>query len=133
MDDVLTRLPDIAVAEYRASGSPATASSVWYTHLVDFLNETFPYDDGVWLNVERPFASGNVLQSDGFLAALLDFKVRGVNEVHRLSESHASWLGRLAVLSQFSWESPVPKEQWQALHRLVDEFNNRYAEIHSLD
>lgn len=92
--DVLKRLPDIAVAKYRERGSPATESSFWYTQLVCFLNGIFPYDDGVWLHCERPFASEHVLQSDGFLSVLLDFEARGAKEVNRLSESHASWLTR---------------------------------------
>src|SRR5262245_48056055 len=72
VDDLLKRLPDMAVAEYRESDSPAAESSWWYTQLVCFLNETFSDDGGVWLNIERPFASRTVSQSDGFLAALLD-------------------------------------------------------------
>jgi hypothetical protein len=109
VDDLLERLPDIAVAEYQESGSPAAESSFWYTQLVGFLNETFPDDDGVWINIERPFASRTVLQSDGFLSALLDLEASGVKEVHRLSEQHAGWLGRLAVLSRLTWDPPVPK------------------------
>jgi hypothetical protein len=75
--DLLKRLPDIAVAEYRESGSPAMESSCWYTELIEFLNETFPADDGVWMNFERPLASRRVVQSDGFLSVLLDFEVIG--------------------------------------------------------
>jgi hypothetical protein len=130
---VLKRLPAIAVAEYRASGSPATKSSVWYTQLIEFLNETFPSDDGVWINFERPLASRRVVPSNGFLSVLLDFEASGVKEVSHLSEPHASWLGRVAVLSRQVWEPSTPTERWQALHRLVEGFNNRYVEIYSLD
>jgi hypothetical protein len=132
--DLLKRLPDIAVAEYRESGSPAVESSFWYTQLMCFLNEdAFPYGDGVWINFEGPIASGRVVQRDGFLSTLLDFEASGVKEVSHLSDPHANWLGRLAVLSRLSWEPPVPQERWQALHRLVEEFNNLYAEFYSLD
>jgi len=133
VEDLLKRLPDIAVAEYRESDSPATEASFWYTHLMCFLNETFPNGDGIWLNIERPFASGLVLQSDGFLSALLHAEASSVKEVYSLSEQHAGWLGRLAVLSKLTWDPPVPREQWQVLHRLVTEFNERYTEIYSLD
>jgi hypothetical protein len=131
--DLLKRLPDIAVAEYRESGSPATESSFWYTQLIEFLNETFPSDDGVWINFERPLASRRVVQSDGFLSVLLDFEASGVKEVSHLSDPHTNWLGRLAVLSGQVWEPSSPRENWQALHRLVEEFNDRYSAIGSLD
>jgi hypothetical protein len=129
--DLLNRLPAIAVTEYRESGSPATELSVWYTQLIAFLNDTFPSDDGVWINVERPLASRRVLQSDGFLSVLLGFEASGVKEVSHLSDLHASWLGRLAVLSRQVWEPSSPREQWQALHQLVEEFNDRYSDTHS--
>jgi hypothetical protein len=131
--DVLRRLPDIAVAEYRERGSPATETSFWHTQLIGFLNDTFPSDDGVWINFERPLARGNVLQTDGFLSVLLAFEASGVKEVSHLSDLDANWLGRLAVLSRQVWEPSSPRELWQALHRLVEEFNDRYSEIYSLD
>jgi hypothetical protein len=131
--DLLKRLPAIAVAEYRESGSPATESSFWYTQLIEFLNETFPSDDGVWMNFERPLAGRGVVQSNGFLSALLDFEVSGVKEVSHLSDLDANWIGRLAVLSRQVWEPSIPREQWQALDRLVEAFNDRYSEIYSLD
>jgi hypothetical protein len=130
--DVLKRLPAIAVAEYRESGSPTTESSLWYSQLIEFLNDTFPSNAGVWINGERPMAGRGVVQSDGFLSMLLDFEVSGVQDVSQLSDLHAHWLGRLAVLSRQVWEPSTPREQWQALHRLVEEFNDRYAEIGSL-
>jgi hypothetical protein len=123
--DLLKHLPDIAVAEYRESGSHATESSFWYTQFIGFLNDTFPEDDGVWLNFEGPL--------NEFLSALLDFEAKGFKEIGLLSDPHANWLGRLAVLSRLSWGPSVPRERWQALHRLVKEFNNRYSEVHSLD
>src|SRR5262249_4275326 len=119
VDDLLKRLPEMAVAEYRESSSPSAESSWWYTQLVCFLNDTFAGDGGVWLNIERPFANRTLPQSDGFLAALLDVEASGVKEVHRLSEQHAGWLGRLAVLSRLTWDPPVSREQSQALFRLV--------------
>jgi hypothetical protein len=118
VSDLLKRLPDIAVVEYRESGSRATESSVWYTHLIEFLNDTFPYDDGVWLNFEGPLSV--------FLPALLDFEAKGFKEISFLSDSGAIWLGRLAVLSRLSWGPGVPRERWQALHQLVKGFNNSY-------
>jgi hypothetical protein len=130
--DVLKRLPAIAVTEYRERGSSATESSFWYTQLIEFLNETFPSDDGVWLNFERPLASRRVAQHDGFLSVLLAFEVNSVKEVSHLSDVHANWLGRLAVLSRQVWKPSSPREQWQALYRLVAEFNDRYSVINSL-
>jgi hypothetical protein len=130
--DLLKRLPAIAVAEYRDRGSPAIESSVWYTQLIEFLNETFPSDDSVWINFERPLAGRGVVQSDGFLSGLLDFEASGVKDGSQLSDLHAHWLGRLAVLSRQVWEPSSPREQWQALHRLVEEFNDCYSEIYSL-
>jgi hypothetical protein len=127
--DVLKRLPAIAVAEYRERGSPATQSSVWYTQLIEFLNDTFPSDDGVWMNFERPLASRRVVPSDGFLSVLLDVEASGVKEVSHLSDPHANWLGPLAVLSGQVWEPSSPREQWQALHRVVEAFNDRSAAI----
>jgi len=129
---LLRHLPDIAIAEYRESGSPATESSVWYTQLIGFLNDTFPSDDGVWINFERPLARSNVLQSDAFLSVLLEFETSGVKEVSHLSDPYANWLGRLAVLSRYVREPSSPRERWQALHRLVEEFNDRYVAIGSL-
>ena len=131
--NVLRHLPDIAVAEYRESGSPAAASSVWYTQLIAFLNETFPSNDDIWINFERPLARSSVVQSDGFLSMLLDFEASGVKEVSQLSDLQANWLGRLAVLSRQLWQPSIPREQWQALDRLVEAFNDRYSEIYSLD
>jgi hypothetical protein len=131
--NVLKRLPAIAVAEYRESSSPATQSCFWYTQLIEFLNDTFPSDDGVWMNFERPLANSRVVQSDVFLSALLNFEACGVKEVGQLSDPQANWLGRLAVLSRQVWEPSTPREQWQALDRLVEAFNDRYSEINSLD
>jgi len=85
------------------------------------------------MNFERPLGSRRVVQSDEFLSVLLDFEASGVKEVNQLSEPHANWLGRPAVLSTQVWEPSNPRERWQALHRLVEEFNDRYAEIYSLD
>jgi hypothetical protein len=129
---VLKRPPAIAAAEYRERGSPATESTFWYTQLIEFLNETFPSNDGVWITFERPLVSRRVVQSDGFLSILLDFEASGVKEVSQLSDPYANWLGRLAVLSRQVWEPSSPRERWQALHRLVEEFNDRYAAISSL-
>ena len=66
---LLKRLPDIAIAEYRESNSPAVGSSFWYSQLIEFLNDTFPDDDGVWLNFEGPLSE--------FLLTLLDFEAKG--------------------------------------------------------
>jgi hypothetical protein len=90
--DLLKRLPAMAVSEYREGGSPATKSSFWYTELIEFLNETFPSDDGVWINFERPLGSSLVAPSDRFLAVLLDFEISGVKEVEHLSDLDANWL-----------------------------------------
>ena len=68
--DLLKRLPDIAIAEYRESNSPAVGSSFWYSQLIEFLNDTFPDDDGVWLNFEGPLSE--------FLPTLLGFRGQGV-------------------------------------------------------
>ena len=119
--DLLERLPDIAIAEYRESNSPAIGSSSWYPQLIEFLNDTFPDGDGVWLNFEGPLSE--------FLPTLLDFEAKGFKELGDLSASRASWLGRLAVLSRLSWHPSVPKERWRALNQLVTEFNDRYSEI----
>ncbi len=123
--DLLKRLPDIAIAEYRESNSPAVGSSFWYSQLIEFLNDTFPDDDGVWLNFEGPLSE--------FLPTLLDFEAKGFKEVGDLSAPRASWLGRLAVLSRLSWHPSVPKERWRALNQLVTEFNDHYSESFSLD
>jgi hypothetical protein len=84
------------------------------------------------MNFERPLARSSVVPSDGFLSVLLDFEASGVKDVSQLSDLQANWFGRLAVLSRQVWEPASPKEGWQALHRLVEEFNDRYAEIGSL-
>ena len=123
--DLLKRLPDIAIAEYRESNSPAVGDSFWYSQLIEFLNDTFPDDDGVWLNFEGPLSE--------FLPTLLDFEAKGFKEVGDLSAPRASWLGRLAVLSRLSWHPSVPKERWRAFNQLVTEFNDHYSESFSLD
>lgn len=123
--DLLKRLPDIAVAKYRENNSPAVGDSFWYSQLIGFLNDTFPDNDGVWLNFEGPLSE--------FLPTLLDFEAKGFKEVGDLSDSRASWLGRLAVLSRLSWHPSVPQERLRAFNRLVTEFNDHYSESFSLD
>lgn len=122
--ELLKTLPAIALTEYTETGALGVAVSDWYQRLIGFLNDQFPHGDAVWVNFEGSLGE--------FLSELINFEAQGCKSIERLSDASAIWLGKVAVLSQLSWQGEVSREQHQALFKVVKEFNDDNAEIYSL-
>jgi hypothetical protein len=122
--ELLKRLPALAESEFGETRCPAICECYWYTQLLGFLNDVFPRDDGVWVNFEGPM--------EVFLQELLPFETGKFNDIHQVTEPDAIRLGRLAVLSRLLWNAAAPVERWEALHRFVEDFNERNSEINTL-
>ena len=97
---LLTRLPQIACEEFDKCGSADIQKTKWYRALIGFLNDTFPSDDGVWIDFEGELCD--------FLPQLLNQESGTRRNIAQLSDSDAIWLGHRAVLAAQSWSAHVP-------------------------
>ena len=114
---LLERLPALAAEEYAAGGNPTVKTCRWYLNLVTYLNELFPDGSGAWVMAEGPIPEG--------LLAIRDAVARWLADLPGPDDPRVGWLGRWSILSQ--WTPPLPARRVQALHALIDEFNEANA------
>jgi hypothetical protein len=113
--ELVARIPSMASEELERSGQPWAKGTSWY-RLIGFLNDLFPRGSGTWISIEGPFAES--------LRALLAEEAESV-KLYQMSDEHAQWLGRLAVVAHWDWSGEIESGQIQALGALVDEFDER--------
>ncbi len=117
--DLLKKLPTIAILECKRTGCLARDSQ-WYHRIIDFLNDTFPPPDHVWIDFE-----GSICD---FLPMLLKFETSAFTKSSDIPSSDAEQIGRLAIMAQMSWDTNTSRDDWEALYQLVEEFNQCYPE-----